>query len=103
MIDITNIAMMVIGVASVVMCVFLIPLLREKLGNERFNSMLQDINVAVNAFQAIGKNHGYDGETKNKLVKEWLANHGYVINDDICVYIEDAYNKMKNAIGAKNE
>lgn len=83
-IDLTEIIVALIGVLATVVTGYVIPLLRTKVGNEKWAQLLKIADVAVNAAEQLG----IAGTIENKMeyafaqVKLALAKHHLVYDDD---------------------
>ena len=83
-IDLTEIIVALIGVLATVVAGYVIPLLRTKVGNEKWAQLLKIADVAVNAAEQLG----IAGTIENKMeyafaqVKLALAKQHLVYDDD---------------------
>ena len=97
-IDITQIAVGLIGLLATVATVFLVPLLRQKLSE----GQLETLNVIIKTFvyaaeQLIGSGKG---ESKKQKVREWLTEQGFNVNlEEVDAAIEAAVKEMNIAMG----
>lgn len=97
--DITfNILKIVIAVASVLITTYLIPYIKTKTQDARYQKLLHIVEVAVKAAeQTIG---GGQGKIKKEeviaFVTDWMVNHGIMITqEELSQLIEAAVYGMK--------
>ena len=97
--DLTKIIVALIGLLSTVLTVFLAPVLKAKLDNEKLNKLKKLANIFVYAAeQLIGKGKG---EEKKAQVQDWLKEKGYDVSlDEVDSAIEAAVKEMNIAMGA---
>ena len=97
-IDITQIAVALIGLATTVLTGFLIPLIRSKLNekqNEIFDSCVKIAVYAAEQLYGVG-----NGDQKKDYVLNFLHDQGYDVKQDIVnVAIESAVKELKLSIG----
>lgn len=78
-----NILKIVVAVATVFISAYVIPLLREKLNDSRYNRLLDMVEIAVRAAEQTIK---ADGAVKKdevvKFVTEWMIAHGISITQE---------------------
>lgn len=78
-----NILKIVVAVATVFVSAYVIPLLREKLHDSRYNRLLDMVEIAVRAAEQTIK---ADGAVKKdevvKFVTQWMLAHGIAITQD---------------------
>lgn len=89
-----NILKIVVAVATVFISAYVIPLLKEKLNDSRYNRLLDMVEIAVRAAEQTIK---ADGAVKKdevvKFVTQWMLAHGIAITQEqldqlieACVY-----------------
>lgn len=77
---------------------FLIPYLKEKIGEKRFTEVSRWVSVAVTAAEQIYKGSGR-GEEKKAYVLEFLNSKGLTVDmDALDKMIESAVYAMKNGV-----
>lgn len=78
-----NILKIVVAVATVFISAYVIPLLKEKLNDSRYNRLLDMVEIAVRAAEQTIK---ADGAVKKdevvKFVTEWMIAHGISITQE---------------------
>lgn len=78
-----NILKIVVAVATVFISAYVIPLLKEKLNDSRYNRLLEMVEIAVRAAEQTIK---ADGAVKKdevvKFVTQWMLAHGIAITQD---------------------
>lgn len=78
-----NILKIVVAVATVFISAYVIPLLKEKLNDSRYNRLLDMVEIAVRAAEQTIK---ADGAVKKdevvKFVTQWMLAHGIAITQD---------------------
>lgn len=78
-----NILKIVVAVATVFISAYVIPLLREKLNDSRYNRLLDMVEIAVRAAEQTIK---ADGAVKKdevvKFVTQWMLAHGIAITQE---------------------
>ena len=78
-----NILKIVVAVATVFISAYVIPLLKEKLNDSRYNRLLDMVEIAVRAAEQTIK---ADGAVKKdevvKFVTEWMLAHGIAITQE---------------------
>ena len=99
MIDLTKIALSVIGLVSALLTTFLIPYLRQKLSSARLEEIRIWVNIAVKAAEMLYVGSGR-GEEKKEYVLNFLNSKGYTIDaESVENMVEAAVLEMKNAAG----
>ena len=78
-----NILKIVVAVATVFVSAYVIPLLREKLHDSKYQRLLEMVEIAVRAAEQTIK---ADGAVKKdevvKFVTQWMLAHGIAITQD---------------------
>lgn len=97
-IDITQIIFGIITVILGIAEAFIIPWLKEKLGNERLAKIVDTIDIFVAAAEQIANREGYDGAWKKQHVIELLEKNGYTVDDTIDEFIEAAVIRLHNEL-----
>lgn len=83
--DVTfNILKIVIAVATALISIYVIPLLKEKLTDSKYQRLLEMVEIAVRAAeQTIGAGYGsVKKDEVTKFVTEWMLAHGIQISQD---------------------
>ena len=95
MLDITSIVEAVIGLVIALITTFVIPYLKTKLDNEKFEKVKAITKIAVEGAEMLYKGSG-QGEQKKAYVAEYLANKGVKLDmDTIEMLIESAVLELK--------
>lgn len=91
-----NILKIVIAVATTLISVYVIPLLREKLQDAKYARLLEMVEVAVRAAEQTIKGSGMGAVKKEQVIEfvtKWMYEHGVNITQDqlnqlveACVY-----------------
>jgi LL-H family phage holin len=95
--DITfNILKIVITIATALISAYVIPLLKEKLKDAKYQSLLEIVGIAVRAAEQTIKGSGQGAVKKDEVitfVTDWMVRHGISITQDqldqlieCCVY-----------------
>lgn len=95
--DITfNILKIVITIATALISAYVIPLLKEKLKDAKYQSLLEIVGIAVRAAEQTIKGSGQGAVKKDEVISfvtEWMVKHGISITQDqldqlieACVY-----------------
>lgn len=72
----------VVSVATALISVYVIPLLREKFKNEKYNQIFEIVEVAVRAAEQTIKGSGMGAVKKDQVVDfvmNWATDHGIII------------------------
>jgi len=97
MIDLTNIISAVITLIIAVITTFLIPYLKSKVDEMKFENIKTWVKVAVEAAEMIYTGTGR-GEEKKAYVMQYLNSKGYTIDtESINNLIESAVHELKNS------
>ena len=97
MIDLTNIVSAVITLIIAVISTFLIPYLKTKVDEMKFENIKTWVKVAVEAAEIIYTGTGR-GEEKKAYVVQYLNSKGYTIDtESINNLIESAVRELKNS------
>lgn len=84
--DITfNILKIVVTIATALISVYVIPLLKEKLKDAKYQQLLEIVEVAVRAAEQTIKGSGLGSVKKDEVinfVSEWMMIHGIEISQD---------------------
>lgn len=97
-IDITQIILGLITILVGLAEAFLIPWLKEKVGNEKLAKIIDTIDIFVAAAEQIAARDGYDGAWKKAHVIALLEKNGYTVDETIDEYIEAAVIKLHNEL-----
>lgn len=97
-IDITEIVKAVVELVVGIAGIFLIPWLKQKIGNEKLAKIVDTIDIFVAAAEQIANREGYDGAWKKQHVKELLEKNGVKVDDTIDEFIEAAVIKLHNEL-----
>lgn len=96
--DITNIISAAILLVVAIVSAVVIPYIRKKIGDEKFQELAKWTRVAVQAAEMIFKGTGL-GEQKKAYVIQFLADHGYTVDtEEINAVIEAAVLDLHNAV-----
>lgn len=97
-IDLTQIILAIITLIGAIVVRYLVPLLKEKLGNEKYSFLTRLIDVGVYAAEQTMKSE--DGEAKKLFVQNLLKKNGYDVDmAEVDAAIEAAVRNMKVAMG----
>lgn len=103
-IDITPIILAILPVIGSVISVFLVPLLKEKLGEAKFDKLMKLVTVAVEAAEQLCRSGVISKDERNRRVKEFLESKGYTVNtDEIDNMIEAAVSKLPPLVVKEKE
>lgn len=84
--DITfNILKIVVTIATALISVYVIPLLKEKLHDAKYERLLEIVDVAVRAAEQTIKGSGLGSVKKDEVINfvtSWMLIHGIEISDD---------------------
>lgn len=95
--DITTVCEAILTLAIAVITTFLIPYLKNKMGDQRYNDMKNWVKIGVQAAEMIYKESGL-GQQKKQYVISFLESKGYTIDaDSIDQMIESAVLELKNS------
>lgn len=97
-IDITEIVKAVVELVVGIAGIFLIPWLKQKIGNEKLAKIVDTIDIFVAAAEQIANREGYDGAWKKQHVKELLEKNGVKVDDTIDEFIEAAVIRLHNEL-----
>lgn len=98
MTDITQILMATMTLIMSVITAFLIPYLKEKIGEKRFAELSRWLSVAVTAAEQIYVGSGR-GSEKKQYVLEFLNSKGFTVDTNVLDnLIESAVYAMKNGV-----
>lgn len=95
-IDITEIVVAVIGLLSALITAFVIPLLKKKLGDEKFAELQRWVEVAVHAAEQLYQGDKR-GEEKKQYVLDFLKEKGFDVDS------EEVLNALESAVHDMNE
>lgn len=94
-IDITPIILALLPVIGSVISVFLVPLLKERLGEAKFDKLMKLVTIAVEAAEQLCRAGIIDKDERNQHVKDFLESKGYTIDtEEIENMIEAAVSKL---------
>lgn len=95
MIDLTKLAVDLIGLAVALIAAWLVPLLREKLGEAKTEKVQRYVRMAVEAAEMLYRDSGM-GAAKKEYVKSWLEERGFKLNyKELDVMVESAVLQLK--------
>ena len=77
---VNNIFYVILSIISVLITGILIPLLKQKYGNEKMTSLLEAVDIAVKAAEQIYKENG-QGQLKKQYVLTRLNERGFKITE----------------------
>lgn len=98
MIDITQIIVAVIGLLGALITTVLIPYVRAKTTQAKWDNAMYWVKLAVEGAEKIYKDQGL-GKMKKQYVEKFLADHNVKLDpEQIDVAIEAAVLQMQNAI-----
>ena len=97
-IDVTQIIWGIIAILVGVAESFIIPWLKERVGNERLAKIVDTIDIFVAAAEQVAARDGYDGAWKKQHVIELLEKNGYKVDETIDEFIEAAVIKLHNEL-----
>ncbi len=98
MTDITQILMATMTLIMSMITAFLIPYLKEKIGEKKFAELSRWVSVAVTAAEQIYVGSGR-GEEKKAYVLEFLNSKGFTVDTNVLDnLIESAVYAMKNGV-----
>lgn len=96
-IDVTQVIVALIGLIGVLLSTVLIPYVRAKTTQEKWNNALFWVKLAVQSAEQIYNQQGM-GEAKKKYVEEFLAKYNIKLDpEQIDVAIEAAVNQLTEA------
>lgn len=97
MTDITPIVIAFVSMVFVIIGIFLIPFVKSKIGEEKFNDISKWVRIAVNAAEQIYNESGM-GEVKKEYVLEFLKKKGITMDiDSVDALIESEVYKLNNS------
>ena len=100
--DVTfNILKIVVSVCAALISIYVIPLLREKVNDSKYQRLLEMVEIAVRAAeQTIGAGHGtLKKDEVIKFVTEWMLDHGiHITQDQLDQLIEAAVFSMNREV-----
>lgn len=97
-VDMTTIIMGIVTILVGIAEVYLIPWLKAKIGNERLATLVDTIDILVQAAEQIAERDGYNGEWKKARVRSMLIAKGVIVDESIDDYIEAAVYNLKSQI-----
>lgn len=78
-----NILKIAVTLATVFISAYLIPLLKEKLNDSKYNRLLEMVEIAVRAAeQTIHSEGSIKKDQVTQFVTEWMLDHGIAITQD---------------------
>lgn len=96
MTDITPIVIALVSMVFAIIGIFLIPIVRSKVGEEKFNDIRKWARIAVNAAEQIYKESGM-GAVKKEYVLKFLKKRGVTMDiDSVDALIESEVYKLNN-------
>lgn len=79
-----NILKIIVSVATVLISAYVIPLLKEKLNDSKYQRLLEMVEIAVRAAEQTIKGSGQGAIKKEEVVafvSTWMVSHGINISD----------------------
>jgi hypothetical protein len=102
MVDLTQIVSCIITLITTVISVFVIPILKNKLNEQRLNRLNTVIDIAVYAAEQIFTPEQWS--EKKQWVQNWLNGRGYDADvDEIDALIEAAVKRLRIEMKDRNE
>ena len=80
-----NILKIVVTVATVLISAYVIPLLKVKLADAKYQRLLEMVEIAVRAAEQTIKGSGHGAIKKDEVitfVTKWMVSHGIVITEE---------------------
>ena len=97
MTDITPIVIAFVSMIFAIIGIFLIPFVKNKVGEEKFKDISKWVKIAVNAAEQIYNESGM-GEVKKEYVLEFLKKRGITMDiDSIDALIESEVYKLNSS------
>lgn len=97
MTDITPIVIAFVSMVFAIIGIFLIPFIKNKVGEEKFKDISKWVQIAVNAAEQIYNESGM-GEVKKEYVLEFLKKRGITMDiDSIDALIESEVYKLNSS------
>ena len=97
MTDITPIVIAFVSMVFAIIGILLIPFVKSKVGEEKFNDISKWVRIAVNAAEQIYNESGM-GEVKKEYVLEFLKKKGITMDiDSVDALIESEVYKLNNS------
>lgn len=97
MTDITPIVIAFVSMIFAIIGIFLIPFVKNKVGEEKFKDISKWVQIAVNAAEQIYNESGM-GEVKKEYVLEFLKKRGITMDiDSIDALIESEVYKLNSS------
>ena len=97
MTDITPIVIALVSMVFAIIGIFLIPFVKSKVGEEKFNEISKWVQIAVNAAEQIYNESGM-GEVKKEYVLEFLKKRGITMDiDSVDALIESEVYKLNSS------
>ena len=78
-----NILALVVSVCCALIAAYVIPVLKNKLNDDKYGQLLEMINIAVRAAEQIYKESGMGKIKKEQvidIVTTWMTDHGIIIS-----------------------
>lgn len=94
MINITPLCEAIITLAIMVITTFVVPYLKNKMGDQKYNKMKDWIKIGVQAAEMIFTESGL-GQKKKEYVLRFLEQKGYTIDESIDNLVESAVLELK--------
>lgn len=96
-IDMTQVIVALIGLISIILSTWLIPLIRSKTTETKWNNAMFWVRLAVNSAEQIYQQEGW-GEVKKQYVENFLQEHNIKLDEaQIDVAIEAAVREINEA------
>ena len=95
-----NILKIIVSVSTVLISIYIIPLLKEKLNDSKYNRLLEMVEIAVRAAeQTIHSEGSIKKDQVTQFVTQWMLEHGIAITQDqLDQLIECAVFNMKREV-----
>lgn len=95
-----NILKIVVSVVAALVSAFVIPLLKEKLADIKYQRLLEMVEIAVRAAEQTIKGSGHGAIKKDEVINyvtNWMLSHGiYITDEQLDQLIEAAVYAMNN-------
>jgi hypothetical protein len=86
----------VLTLATAIITILLVPFLKEKMGEAKYNNIIKWVKIAVEAAEQMYKAYPKSGDDKKEYVIEFLENKGIKLTiEELDALIESAVSKLK--------
>lgn len=89
--DITQVAVAVIGLCIAIITAVVIPWIRSKTSANKMAEISQWVEAAVNAAEQLSKTGVIDKDSRYQYVQDFLAEKGYLLNYDECQVLIESF------------